>query len=122
MTLATTGSWRTRTRLSHRTCAVSVAVHGRGRGRRSGPQTGGPTVSDIDRLREAAAVSTAYGIWADGPGRRGKTSVSQQVAALLRAVAEEGDHDERISGFQLWPNTYDAALALVDVILGGTDE
>ena len=44
--------------------------------------------ADTNRLREAAAVSTAYGIWADGPGRRGKTSVSQQVADLLRAVAE----------------------------------
>ena len=80
-----------------------------------------------DRLRVAAAVSTAYGIWADGPGRRGKTSVSQQVAALLRAVAARhvSDSDgERCYGCrEPWPCPESAAAeALADVILGDNDD
>ncbi len=66
-----------------------------------------------DRLREAATVSTAYGIWADRPGRRGKTSVSQQVATLLRAVA-----DASWCACPSGTAAHDAALALADTILG----
>ena len=69
--------------------------------------------SDADRLRAAAHILDTVSH---------PTPFSTTCAALLRAVAEEGDHDERISGFQLWPNTYDAALALADVILGDNDE
>lgn len=77
-------------------------------------------MSDIDRLREAADRLDANAVIPAATGAQINTDTA--TAALLRAAAEEGDHDERVSGFQLWPNTYDAALALADVILGGTDE
>lgn len=81
-------------------------------------------MSDADRLRAAADQCDAWAADTKAANSALLTSwkIDAATAELLRAVAEEGDHDERISGFQLWPNTYDAALALVDVILGGTDE